>query len=138
MTNRYPLVLLADDDTDDRHFFCSAMQRLYPHVDLCTFGDGDQVLEYLGRCNPGMLPRCILLDYNMPPFTAPQILHATGPGTQYALIPKIVWSTSRRKQEMEECLSLGATRFIIKPATDAELDEVVRSLEHWIFRQNVF
>lgn len=132
MTHAFPKVILADDDPDDRDLFSSALQRLYPDVVLRMFEDGDKILAYLRHSSPTMLPDCILLDYNMPRFTGPQILRATGPGTRYAHIPKIVWSTSHRKQEMDECLNLGAMRFVIKPTTEAELNEVVRSLKHWI------
>lgn len=68
----------------------------------------------------------------MPRLTAPQVLQATGAGTRYAHIPKIVWSTSERQKDIDECLSLGAVRFAIKPATGYELNELINSLEAWL------
>ena len=132
MTYDLPYILLADDDPDDRDFFCDAMKRIYPNVKVRTFEDGDQLLDYLTHCPTAMLPGCILLDYNMPRLTAPEFLLATGSETRYAQIPKIVWSTSPRKKDMEECLNAGAVSFHIKPNTDTQLDNLLRSLERWI------
>ena len=125
-------MLLAEDDPDDRDFFCAGMRRLYPHVNVRTFQDGDELLWYLAQCALSDLPACILLDYRMPRLTAPQILMATGAETPYNNIPKIVWSTSELKKDMDECLGLGAVRFAVKPATDRQLDNLLRTLGSWI------
>lgn len=132
MTHAYPTILLADDDPDDRDFFCSAMRRLYPKVNVRTFEDGDPLLNYLYHCGRPLFPLCILLDYKMPRLNAPQFLQATGEGTPYIQIPKIVWSTSHRKKDMDECLNLGAASFLIKPTTDYQLEQEIRSLTRYI------
>lgn len=132
MTHEFQYVLLADDDPDDRDFFCAAMKRVYPNVKIRAFEDGDHLLDYLNHCSKAMLPGCIVLDYKMPRLTAPQFLRATGAGTRYTQIPKIVWSTSHLQKDREECLSVGATSFHIKPNTDDQLDNLLRSLARWI------
>jgi len=134
MTNGSPYILLADDDPDDRDLFCEGMRRSYPHVGLHTFQDGDELLAFLASCGYPTLPACILIDYKMPRLTAPQILQVTGLGTRYAHIPKIVWSTSERQKDIDECLNLGAARFVIKPDTNYQLDELISSLEEWLIK----
>jgi CheY-like chemotaxis protein len=128
MTNVFPFILLADDDPDDRDFFCAGMQRLFPKVDVLSFQDGDELLEFLNNSTLQALPGCILLDYKMPRLSGPEILSATGIGTPYDHVPKIVWSTSQRQIDIDECLRLGATRFAIKPASGAQLDNLIKSL----------
>lgn len=132
MTYDIPSVLLADDDPDDRDFFCTAMKRVYPNVKIRTFEDGDHLLDYLKHCSVAMLPGCIVLDYKMPRLTAPQFLQAAGDGTRYAQIHKIVWTTSRLRKDMEACLNAGAASFHIKPNTDSQMDNLLRSLAPWI------
>ncbi|HVU99534.1 MAG TPA: response regulator [Puia sp.] len=132
MTQEFPYVLLADDDPDDREFFVSGMRRLYPHVGVIVFDDGDHLLEYLKDCPSQSFPVYILLDYKMPRLNAPQFLQQTGSGTRYDWIPKIVWSTSPLKRDMEECLNQGAISFVIKPVSEPLLDNMLRSLEIWI------
>lgn len=136
MTNGFPYILLAEDDADDRDLFCEGMRRFYPNIGLYTFQDGDELLAFLDNCSFSALPACILIDYKMPRFTAPQILQVTGAGTRYAHIPKIVWSTSKRQKDKDECLHLGATRFLIKPDTGDQLDELISSLEKWLRKSN--
>jgi len=128
MTREFPFVLLADDDPDDRDFFCAGMRRLFPRVDVLSFKDGDELLDYLRDPSQQSMPGCILLDYKMPRLSGPEVLQATGIGTPYDLVPKIVWSTSQRQTDIDECLRLGATRFAIKPASGAQLDNLIRSL----------
>ena len=128
MTKRFPFVLLADDDPDDRDFFCAGMQRLYPQVSVRSFQDGDELLEFLLRSGLLDMPGCMLLDYKMPRLTGPEVLRATGTGTPYGEIPKIIWSTSQRQIDIDECLRLGAARFAIKPASGLQLDDLIKSL----------
>lgn len=134
MTDEFPYVVLADDDADDRDFFCLAMQHHYPQVGVLTFQDGDELLAFLGNCTSTDLPACILIDYKMSRLSAPQFLQQTGTGTPYVHIPKVVWSTSERPIDSEECLSLGAVRFVIKPDSEQLLNKLMRSLEEWLVK----
>jgi len=128
MTKKFPFVLLADDDPDDRDFFCAGMKRLFPRVEVFSFKDGDELLEFMNHSGLQLQPGCILLDYKMPRLSGPEVLLATGIGTPYDHVPKIVWSTSQRQIDIDECLRLGATRFAVKPASGAQLDNLIRSL----------
>lgn len=131
MTKDIPFVLLADDDPDDRDFFCAGMKRLFPRVEVLSFKDGDELLEFMN--NSGLqLPGCILLDYKMPRLSGPEVLLATGIGTPYDQVPKIVWSTSQRQMDIDECLRLGATRFAVKPESGAQLDNLIKSLSRYL------
>ncbi len=132
MSRGIPLLLLAEDDADDRDFFCAGMRRIFPNVIARTFENGDTLLNYLHQCTTPELPRCMLLDYRMHPHHAPEILAATGAGTRYDLIPKIVWSTSQQHKDMDECVRLGAARFVVKPETDDQLDNLLRLFSRWL------
>jgi CheY-like chemotaxis protein len=129
MKIRFPSVFFADDDPDDREFFLAGMRRIYPQVISTPFTDGIDLMEGLSRCPAADLPSCLIFDYRMPTLSGPQLLAVTGAGTRYASIPKIVWSTSARQKDIEECLGLGATQYVIKPATEVELDVFLRSMD---------
>lgn len=137
MTNLFPFVLLADDDPDDREFFCAGMQRLYPQINVLSFPDGDDLLAFLQHSAIQGLPGCMLLDYNMPRLTGPEVLRATGTGTPYDQIPKIIWSTSTRQIDIDECLRLGATRFLIKPDSGLQLDNLIKSLGTYLLAPDI-
>jgi len=129
MMIRVPSVYLADDDPDDLEFFKAGMLRLHPQVSVSLFKDGSELLNCLNSCESAYRPHCLIFDYKMPNLGAPELLKATGPGTHYAAIPKIVWSTSRRQKEIDECIHLGATRYMVKPTTNQELEIFLRSLQ---------
>ena len=128
MNREAPNVLLADDDADDQDFFRAAMQRVFPQSEVRTFNDGNELMEYLNSCPMHSLPDSIVLDYKMLPDSAPVFLRATGAGTRYCQVTKIVWSSSHLKSNMDECLNLGANSFVIKPDTDSQLDDLLKSL----------
>jgi len=127
MMIRLPSVYLADDDPDDLEFFATGMQRMYPQATIYLFKDGSELVHSL--TSSPELPHYLIFDYKMPTLSAPQLLEATGSGTRYELIPKIVWSTSGRQKDIDECLRLGATRYVIKPATALELEIFLKSLD---------
>lgn len=129
MKSRSAQVLLADDDPDDREFFCLGMKRLYPQISVTCFEDGAQLLDFLRDCPTPALPDCIFIDYKMPRLTGPELLMATGPGTRYSSIPKIIFTTTQRQKDVDECVGLGASHFPNKPATDSELGKLLMSLE---------
>lgn len=132
MTTEVPFVLLADDDPDDREFFCAGMKRLYPGLAVGTFENGDELLAYLDGCPPWDLPHLIVLDYKMEPRNAPEILIATGYSARYGHIPSIVWSTSQRDKDVQECLNFGALLFVVKPQTESEMDGLLGSFSGWL------
>ena len=132
MVHRLRHVLLADDDPDDREFFVSCMKRLKPDVRITTANDCAEMLAILQHSPPKDLPDLIVIDYNMPKLKGPECLNAAGGATPYGRIPKVVWSTSKRREDAEKCLAVGATRFVTKPGSMAELDSLVNSLESMI------
>lgn len=134
MTTGFSYVLIADDDPEDIEFFCSGMHRVFPAINVFKFECGEKLLAYLGDPILPIPPSLILIDYKMPPLNAPQILMAIEAEFRYSQTPKIVWSTSERRKERDECLALGASRFVVKPATDCELDLFINSLECWIVK----
>ena len=132
MTYNVPFVVLAEDDPDDRDFFCAGMNKVYPNVVVAAFDSGEALLAYLERCPTWDLPGFAVLDYKMKEGNAPEILIAIGHGTRYEHIPSIVWSTSTREKDKEDCLNFGALRFVAKPESDSELKQLLESFRCWI------
>lgn len=121
-------ITIVDDDPDDREFLRNGMHRCFPDITVLPFGNGSELLTYLDKCNIKKLPVAMILDYKMPGLTGADVLRITGRGTPYSSICKVVWSTSRLRKEMDECMALGALCWIVKPGTDDELDLAIRSL----------
>src|SRR5215475_526785 len=128
MMEGLPYVLLTDDDADDRELFYSGMERIYPAIRVKSFSGGEEMMDFLDGCPADNLPACMVMDYKMSGMSGPLLLQVTGPRTRYGGIPKVIWSTSNRSIEIEECLRLGAVDFARKPASEKELDRFIKSL----------
>ena len=126
--NLPPLLVLADGDPDDQEFFCNSLLRLHPQVRVNIFANGKELLEYLGTLPEEILPTCFVLGYKMMDLPAPQVLQAISFMQRYKDVPKIVWSNLVAEDQANECLALGALRFVMKPASFEEFDKFIESL----------
>lgn len=133
MTKRPYSIAIADDDPDDRDFFCAGLLRSFPQMTVVAFADGAHLLEYLNTRPAAEIPCGIILDYRMPALSGADVLAAIGRTARYASMSKVVWSSSALQKEIDECLGLGACRWIVKPATDAELDALIHELRPLFF-----
>lgn len=129
MNKELPYILIADDDPDDLNTFLQAFSERDPHVSVHFVTDGQEVIEFLEGCVPEELPSLILLDYKMPVVSGPEVLQKLSIHPYHAHIPKIVWSTSKRSQDIENCVRLGAAGYFLKPASSHELDELIQKIE---------
>jgi len=82
----------------------------------------------LEDCTSSTLPTVLLIDYQMPGLNGLALLQALQTNPKYKGITKIMWSSSHRVKDMEDCKRYGASYYLIKPATNAELQKVVRQL----------
>jgi CheY-like chemotaxis protein len=119
-------ILLADDDEEDQELIKGAIIEESPGAHVTTVGNGEQVFSYLEGRQP--LPGLIVLDYKMPLLNGVETLERLGGDTRYASIPVVVWSTSNRKEYIDNCLEKGALRFYTKPNDPRELKAIVANL----------
>jgi CheY-like chemotaxis protein len=139
MTRRSSVVILmADDDADDRELTRDALAESRLVNDLHFVEDGTALLDYLHHrgaySQPGSAPRpgVILLDLNMPRKDGREVLREIKADPELRDIPVVVLTTSRADQDIAQSYDLGANSFISKPVTFAGLVEVMRGLgKYW-------
>jgi CheY-like chemotaxis protein len=140
MTNHAPIVILmADDDPDDRMFAREALEESRVLNELRFVEDGEELLEYLNRTGrytePGSAPRpgVILLDLNMPRMDGREALAAIKSKPSLRRIPVVILTTSRTEEDIVHSYDLGVNSFITKPVTFEGLVEVMKALgRYWI------
>ncbi len=131
MPPSHPLILIADDDEDDRYLVEIAAKRLSFHGHLLFAKDGTELTDYLCRCRTNgtaaalPVPDLILLDLNMPCKNGWDVLKEMGQGALIP-VPVVIWTTSADQKDREECLRLGARDFVTKRTT---LDGLVGCLK---------
>ncbi len=131
MPPSHPLILIADDDEDDRYLVDLAAKRLSFHGHLRFAQDGAELTDYLCRCRTNgttaapPVPDLILLDLNMPRKSGWDVLEEMAQGALIP-VPVVMWTTSADPKDREQCLRLGARDFVTKRTT---LDGLVGCLK---------
>ncbi len=139
MTKRSSVVILmADDDADDRELTKDALAESRLVNDLHFVEDGTELLDYLhqrgvyGKAGSAPRPGVILLDLNMPRKDGREALREIKADPNLRTIPIVVLTTSKAEEDIARSYDLGANSFISKPVTFEGLVEVVRGLgKYW-------
>lgn len=97
-------------------------------ISIRTASDGREALSEITDRLDGELPCCVILDYKMPYLSAAEVLEALARDERYSQIPKMVWSTSNREEDVSRCLKAGARQYFVKPARFSELKAIARQM----------
>jgi two-component system, response regulator len=133
------IILLAEDDADDRLLVKEALAEGRVVNDLRYVEDGEELLDYLRRqgryADPETSPRpgLVLLDLNMPRKDGREALREIKSDPALRAIPVVVLTTSRAEEEVYRSYDLGASSFIAKPVSFEGLVEVMRGLGRYWF-----
>ena len=134
------LVLVADDDPEDRMLIEDAFEESRLANPLEFVVDGEDLLDYLHRRNgysdPSSSPRpgLILLDLNMPRKDGREALKEIKSDPDLRQIPIVVMTTSKAEEDILRTYDLGVNSFITKPVTFEGLVEVVKMLGRYWFQ----
>lgn len=132
------IILMADDDQDDRLLVKDAFMESRLVNELHFVEDGELLLDYLyhrGKYSDAELsprPGLILLDLNMPKKDGREALREIKSHPEFRSIPIVVLTTSKEEADICRSYDLGASSFITKPVTFEGLIEVMKSLgKYW-------
>ncbi len=139
-TSKANVILLADDDSDDRLLIKDAIAEAGCNADLRSVENGEELLDYLhsrGRFQaPGDGPRpgVILLDLNMPKKDGREALREIRATAELRRIPVVVLTTSKADTDVARLYDLGANSFITKPVQFDALVNVMRLVSQYWFQ----
>jgi two-component system response regulator len=140
MVSNSPIVILmADDDADDREMTREAFEISRLANDLRFVVDGVELMDYLkhrGKYNdPAESPRpgIILLDLNMPKKDGREALAEIREDPTLTDIPVIILTTSKEEEDIQRSYALHANSYITKPVTFEGLVNVITDLgRYWL------
>lgn len=122
--NGKKLLMIVDDDADDREFFCDAVKEIDLSIKYIVAVNGVEALEKV-RHDCKQLPDLIFLDLNMPKMDGRTCLAELKKDEQLKHIPVIIFSTSSSSKEVEETHELGAVYFLTKPTDFKKLQSEI-------------
>jgi CheY-like chemotaxis protein len=130
-SNTRPIVLLAEDDEDDREFISLAFKKLSSPPTVFIRNNGRELMEYLSSLAVSELPCLIILDLNMPVMDGIETLDLLKHDAKYDNIPKVIFSTSNSEEDKARCISHGAIDFFVKPANMNGIVQSVQKMLHY-------
>jgi two-component system response regulator len=133
------LILMAEDDPDDRLLAEEALEESRLANELHCVQDGVELLDYLYQRGdyehqPAPRPGIILLDLNMPRMDGREALEELKADPKLRSIPVVVLTTSKAEEDIIRAYKLGVSGFITKPVAFQGLVDVMRSLGKYWFQ----
>ncbi|MDB6108255.1 MAG: response regulator [Pedosphaera sp.] len=137
-TAKTHIILIADDDSDDRLLAQEALEEAGLSGDLRFVEDGAELMDYLRHRNrfsaPASSPRpsLILLDLNMPRKDGREALKEIRADLELRKIPVVILTTSHADTDIARTYELGANSFITKPTAFDALVKVMKAIgDYW-------
>jgi len=135
---RSTLILMADDDADDRLLARDAIAESKMPIELHFVENGEELMAYLhrrGKYSAVSAPRpgLILLDLNMPKKDGREALREIKAHPELRRIPVVILTTSQADTDIVQLYEMGANSFITKPVSFEALVNVMRAVGNYWF-----
>lgn len=128
MTQSLPpkiLVLYADDDTDDIELVSEAFMEYAPSVELVTFSDGIEMLNYIQSIDTFQpAPSLFILDINMPRLNGKETLRRLRRLKQFIEVPAVLFTTSTLPDDAAFAQNYNAG-FVTKPLLNKQVHVII-------------
>lgn len=122
------LLLLVDDDEDDREMIDEAFLAIGFAAEVKKFITGKALFHYLDGLTPSLYPSLIVLDNTLPEMDASDVLAQLKSTAAYRHIPVVVYTTDVSPAKMKQLLSLGAEACLEKGNSMKQITETARKL----------
>lgn len=126
-------LLVVEDNEYDAEMILAALAEHNLDQKADVVKDGEEALDYLyqrGKYtsresgNPGF----ILLDIKLPKLNGLDVLTRIKTEQALTCIPIIMLTSSREKQDINECYKRGANAYVVKPVNYQEFIDTVKQL----------
>lgn len=125
-------ILLVEDNAGDVRLMREAFREISAPHRLSVVGTGRGALEFLRReaeYQEAPRPDLVLLDLKLPDVNGLEVLAAIKNDAALRRIPAVVFSSSRRREEVVSAYNLNANSYITKPVELADFIRVVKGVE---------
>jgi CheY-like chemotaxis protein len=134
------VIVVIEDDPDDRHLLARAFRKLGSSVPLRFACDGDEAVTLLSEVtSPGvqrMRPVVILLDLKLPRRSGLEVLAWIKEQPTLRRIPVVILTSSREQSDLKKAYDLGANSFLVKPGRPQLLHNLIEQVNAYWIGQN--
>lgn len=135
MDNNYMHILIVEDSKADLFLIKNFLSTEFSGK-LDAVQDGEEALNFLYKQDTfknSITPNLIILDLNLPKVNGKEVLAKVKADKYFCSIPVIIFSSSRNKADIEECYSLGANSYLVKPFGLSEYENVINTIKkYWV------
>jgi CheY-like chemotaxis protein len=126
------LIIIVDDDADDRMLCQEYFGRANDDYELVLLSSGEELFSYLDTIPRATdFPHLILLDYNMPKMTGGEILLQLRRQPRYASLKVALYSSGMSSQLQNCVMGLQVAHCFNKPVSVEEftrMSDTIRSI----------
>ena len=133
------VILLVEDNPDDELLALRALRKNNVTNEVVVARNGVEALDYLFASGPhagrdtSTMPRLILLDLKLPKVDGLEVLKRLRSDERTKLLPVVILTSSREREDMLEGYGLGANSYIRKPVNFEQFVKAVEQLKlYWL------
>lgn len=104
---------LLDDDDDEFEIYNEIITESKLPIKLHYFSKGEQMFDFLQKNPP---PDIFVLDVNLPGISGAECIRRLKADARYKNIPVVICSSVLYQHQLEESISAGAIRCLVKPS----------------------
>lgn len=133
------IILLVEDNPDDELLALRALRKNGVANEVVVARDGVEALDYLfatgeyaGR-DIEDTPQLVLLDLKLPRVDGLEVLRRLRSDERTRLVPVVILTSSKERQDMLDGYGLGANSYVRKPVNFERFVEAVEQLKlYWL------
>lgn len=135
--NKNDLIYVEDSDIDFE-MLERALREMDVPCSLKRYPDSHSFMTYLTSENAhNVLPKCILLDLNLPGLNGHQLLQEIRKHTALAFVPVVILSTSKNNKDVINSYRNGANGYLVKPQRWEDYKELGRFFSRYWLQENI-
>jgi len=130
------VILIVEDDPDDRDLLARAFRKAKVTIPLRFAVDGDEAVAFLGGAQAAPAqprPVVILLALKLPRRSGFEVLDWIKRHPVLRRIPVIILTSSRESIDLERAYDFGANSYLVKPTRPDELLRMIEQIQaYWL------
>jgi CheY-like chemotaxis protein len=125
--NRLERILQVEDCPEDRMMTAEALSEVSPSIDLRSVANKEEAIAMISG-NSEWRPSVVLVDISLPGGSGFEVLQFMKTQPDLQIIPVIIFSSSKARQDIDKAYRLQANCYIAKPADFAGYLTVLTSM----------